>query len=246
MTPTPDPQLQSLVERSLARLGAAAGGPVDDPRLRRVVAASDFAADTLGRQPDLLRHLLESDGPLPIPAPVLDPDQPAEWPVVLRRYRAAESTRLAWRDITGLDDVETILAGSTALAEQCLSLALEACERDFATRHGWMRTTGGAAPDRLRPRQARRRGAQLQLRHRPGLRLRLRRPGRGQRRPASAGGRTVLLAPGPAARAPPWRAHRRRVLPPGRPAPAPLRQRRPQCLVARLDGARSEEGRVGK
>ena len=143
MSATPDPQLQSLVERSLARLGAAAGGPVDDPRLRRVVAASDFAADTLERQPDLLRHLLDSDGPLPIPAPVLDPDQPAEWPAVLRRYRAAESTRLAWRDITGLDDVETTLAGSTALAEQCLSLALEACERDFATRHGWMRTTGG-------------------------------------------------------------------------------------------------------
>src|SRR5690606_26542912 len=107
MTATPDPQLQSVVERSLARLSSALGGPGDDPRLRRVVAASDFAADTLERQPDLLRHLLGSDGPLPIPAPVLEPDQSAQWPVLLRRYRAAESTRLVWRDITGLDDVGT-------------------------------------------------------------------------------------------------------------------------------------------
>ena len=148
MTAPPDPQLQSLVERSLARLSAVMGEPVDDPRLRSVLAASDFAADTLERQPALLRELLAADGPLPLAPPVLEPGSAADWPALLRRYRAAESTRLVWRDVNRLDDLAATLAGSTALAEQCLTLALEACELDFAVRHGRMCTTGGE-PRRL-------------------------------------------------------------------------------------------------
>ena len=138
-----EPLLQPLVERGLARLAAAVGGPVDDPRLRRVLVASDFAADTLAREPSLLRRLLEDDGVQPIAGPLLEPGGGDRWPALLRRYRAAESTRLAWRDVNGLDDVGQTLAGSTALAEQCLTLALDACELDFAARHGVMRTRDG-------------------------------------------------------------------------------------------------------
>ncbi|WP_251276959.1 hypothetical protein, partial [Enterobacter hormaechei] len=87
--------------------------------------ASDFALDTLVRQPGLLSQLAQPGCP-PLPTPVLDPVQPGEWPAQLRRWRAAMSTRLVWRDLAGLDDVAQTLAGATALAEDCLRLALDA------------------------------------------------------------------------------------------------------------------------
>ncbi|MCE7033389.1 bifunctional [glutamate--ammonia ligase]-adenylyl-L-tyrosine phosphorylase/[glutamate--ammonia-ligase] adenylyltransferase [Lysobacter sp. GX 14042] len=145
---SPEPSLDPLVERGLARLSAASGGPVDDPRVRRVLAASDFVLDTLVRQPGLLRQLLVDDGARPLPVPVLGLDGADGWPALLRRYRSAESARLAWRDINGLDGIADTLAGSTALAEQCLQIALAACEHDFAGRHGVLRATDGT-PRRL-------------------------------------------------------------------------------------------------
>lgn len=143
-----EPLIESLVARGLARLAAAAGEPLDDPRLRRVIAASDFVADTLVAQPELARRLLADDGATAAAVPVLEPGAPESWPAVLRRYRTAESARLAWRDLLGLDTVEDTLAGSTRLAETCLVLALEATEADFARRHGVLRGPEGA-PRRL-------------------------------------------------------------------------------------------------
>ncbi|HRP72704.1 MAG TPA: bifunctional [glutamate--ammonia ligase]-adenylyl-L-tyrosine phosphorylase/[glutamate--ammonia-ligase] adenylyltransferase [Luteimonas sp.] len=133
----------ALAERALARFP---GLPDDAPlreRLRRVAIASDFAIDTLVRQPDLLAQLADDDGAQPLPAPVLDADRRDDWPRLLRRFRSAESTRLVWRDVLGLDDVDATLAGTTRLAEQCLQLALEALERDFAQRHGVVRDSDG-------------------------------------------------------------------------------------------------------
>ena len=69
----------------------------------------------------------------------------AEWPALLRRYRTAESTRLIWRDVLGLDDVDATLAGSTRLAETCLQSALAALEGEFAQRHGVVRAADGSA-----------------------------------------------------------------------------------------------------
>ncbi|WP_251278902.1 hypothetical protein, partial [Enterobacter hormaechei] len=80
--------------------------------LTRLAVASDFALDTLVRQPALLAQLAAPACP-PIPAPVLDPLQPSDWPAQLRRWRAAMSTRLIWRDLAGLDDVAQTLAGAT-------------------------------------------------------------------------------------------------------------------------------------
>src|SRR3970282_2464556 len=68
--------------------------------------------------------------------------------MLLRRDRAAESTRLVWRDVVGLDDVDATLAGSTRLAETCLQVALEALEAEFAERHGVLRDRQGQ-PQRL-------------------------------------------------------------------------------------------------
>ena len=143
------PSLQACVERALARLQpilAQLPAPLaagEQALLQQLVIASDFAIDTLLRQPALLGQLLAPGCP-PIAPPRLDPDQPSEWPVLLRRYRAAASTRLIWRDLAGLDPVEATLAGATVLAEQCLGLALAALEAEFASRHGVVRAEDGS------------------------------------------------------------------------------------------------------
>ena len=63
----------------------------------------DFALETLRRQPELLEQFAKGDGAEAFVPPVLAADDPPSWPGQLRRYRAAESTRLVWRDVLGLD-----------------------------------------------------------------------------------------------------------------------------------------------
>lgn len=145
---TPDPD--DGVARSLQRLRALSpdlAALVDDPvngaRLRQVALASDFAIDTCLRQPDLLADLSADPDAPARPVPTLTPDAPQAWAGLLRRHRAAESTRLVWRDVLGLDDVDATLAGSTRLAEACLVAALDALEADFAKRHGVFRDADG-------------------------------------------------------------------------------------------------------
>ncbi|MFT4255482.1 MAG: bifunctional [glutamate--ammonia ligase]-adenylyl-L-tyrosine phosphorylase/[glutamate--ammonia-ligase] adenylyltransferase [Pseudoxanthomonas sp.] len=145
--PAHDADLDALVQRSLSRLTPDTLAALDEnaqAKLRRLAIASDFAIETLRRQPQLLQRFLADDA-TPIPPPQLHADNAAEWPTLLRRYRHAESTRLIWRDVIANADVEEILAGSTRLAEQCLHLALTALEADFARRHGIVRSEQGEA-----------------------------------------------------------------------------------------------------
>jgi glutamate-ammonia-ligase adenylyltransferase len=146
-----DPALTGIGTRALQRLRAASpqlAQALDAPGaadiVSRVALASDFAIATFARQPQLLIDLLADSGAAPVP-PLLDAGNPADWGALLRRYRAAGSARLAWRDVLGMDDVDATLAGSTVLAETCLQLALAALEQDFATRHGWIRKADGSA-----------------------------------------------------------------------------------------------------
>jgi glutamate-ammonia-ligase adenylyltransferase len=111
-------------------------------RVGRLAVASDLAMTTFARQPQLLPALLR-DSSAPLPCPVLTADNRNEWGALLRRYRVAGSTRLVWRDVAGLDAVPDTLAGSTALAEQCLQLALAALATEFAHRHGVVRAEDG-------------------------------------------------------------------------------------------------------
>ncbi|GAA5082171.1 bifunctional [glutamate--ammonia ligase]-adenylyl-L-tyrosine phosphorylase/[glutamate--ammonia-ligase] adenylyltransferase [Lysobacter panacisoli] len=146
-SPTHSSAIDAIAERAMARLRLSSPDAIDDPqtheRLRRVAIASDFAIDTLVRQPELLQSLLRDDGAHAWPAPTLSPEHRTDWPMQLRRYRTAESTRLVWRDVLGLDEVDDTLAGSTRLAERCLQLALEALEAEFAQRHGVVRDREG-------------------------------------------------------------------------------------------------------
>ena len=150
-TPSLESERSALIERGLARLRAVSAdvdGLLADPhhveRVSRVIAASDFALETLRRQPDLLAVLLHDDGAAPWPVPALLADNTVQWPELLRRYRTAESTRLVWRDVHGLDTVDDTLAGTTRLAEVCLQTALGALEAEFAQRHGVVRAPDGS------------------------------------------------------------------------------------------------------
>ena len=136
-------ELQALSARALQRLRAAGCAIADETALARLALASDFAVDVLTRQPELLAQL-QTDAGTPVAAPLLEPQGQADWARLLRRYRQAESTRLVWRDVVEGADVDEILAGSSALAETCLRLALDALEADFARRFGVVRDAAGA------------------------------------------------------------------------------------------------------
>ena len=63
----------------------------------------------------------------------------------LRRWRAACSTRLVWRDVHGLDDVDATLVGASRIAEQALQAGTAALSASLATRHGVVRAADGTA-----------------------------------------------------------------------------------------------------
>lgn len=145
MMPAMTDSADAHVARQLDRLRAALPtpwAPDAEPALRALAGASDLAIETLLRQPALLDALIAGAEPLPLP--VLSPESRTDWGALLRRHRAAESTRLVWRDVTGLDDVDATLAGSTRLAEQCLQVALDALEVEFAQRFGVVRAGDGS------------------------------------------------------------------------------------------------------
>lgn len=147
-----DAALDTIADRSLAQLRTAAPALAWTDELtsqcRALAIASDFAIGVLVRQPDLLTRWAADTDASPLPPPVLEPANRSDWPMLLRRYRNAESARLVWRDVLGLDDVDATLAGSTRLAEICLQTGLQALETEFAQRYGTVRSPDGT-PQRL-------------------------------------------------------------------------------------------------
>lgn len=144
-----DDVLAPLIERKLALLPADAGWRADAAfmaGLRKLALASDFALAVLASQPELAGRLHADGGAAPAPMPGLDAANRGDWPRLLRRYRQAESARLVWRDVVEGDAVDAILAGSTALADACLRLALAALEDEFAQRFGVVRDADGTPP----------------------------------------------------------------------------------------------------
>lgn len=141
---------QRALERGLARLKTAHPALIatDELRLCPLLRASDFALEACVRQPALLHGLLVDDGAVPASPPTLAAGNRGEWPALLRRYRQAESVRLIWRDVHGLDTLDDTLAGTSALAETCLRCALDALEAEFASRFGRVHDADGA-PVRL-------------------------------------------------------------------------------------------------
>jgi len=120
-----------------------------DTHLRQVLLVSDFAYETLLRSPILLGPELvrlmgdprHADARAGLLATIEDE---AELRAELRRFRKREAIRLIWRDVNGLDPVESTLAGASVLAECCLEAALRHAERQLAMRHGQVRSADGA------------------------------------------------------------------------------------------------------
>jgi len=141
--------VQNIALRACTRLRAA-GFAIDagaEDGIGKLAIASDFAIHTLAAQPELLSRL-QADAATPLAAPVLDAGNRSDWGRLLRRFRHAESTRLVWRDVVEGAPVGEILAGSTALADTCLQLALDALEVEMVQRFGVVRDREGN-PQRL-------------------------------------------------------------------------------------------------
>ncbi|HMB55652.1 MAG TPA: bifunctional [glutamate--ammonia ligase]-adenylyl-L-tyrosine phosphorylase/[glutamate--ammonia-ligase] adenylyltransferase [Arenimonas sp.] len=145
MAPASNPTLSAVQDRAFARLRQACpeafADPVQAEKFSRLALASDFAVDTLCRQPGLCLTLDDAAQP----PPLLPADDEAQWPGLLRRWRAGESARLIWRDLSGADTVDDTLAGSSRIAEQALAAALSALSLQFQARHGAVRDAQGAA-----------------------------------------------------------------------------------------------------
>ncbi len=148
--------LRALIDdrySDLSQRCRAAGVPLHDDagvaeRIRRTLLASDFAFDVLSRQPELLspaglgRLRSGSDASARIDAVKL-PDDEAACMVALRRFRHAESLRLVFRDVNGLDDLPETLSATSVLYEALLGVSLAWSERALAVRYGRSRSDEG-------------------------------------------------------------------------------------------------------
>ena len=120
-------------------------------RIKRVIAASDFAFDALRREPALLgpglvefvndpRH---ASARAKVPAEArADGAGFASW---LRRFRRRESLRLVVRDVLAIDPVEATLAGASELAEAAIDATLAHATRELLPRFGTPRNAAGEA-----------------------------------------------------------------------------------------------------
>ncbi|MBP6310261.1 MAG: hypothetical protein KA350_06290, partial [Arenimonas sp.] len=75
-------------------------------KVQRLATVSTFALDVITQQPELLAELEQPLQPLQ-----LLEDQESEWPRIIRRWRRAQSCKLIWRDIAGIDSVQQTLQG---------------------------------------------------------------------------------------------------------------------------------------
>ncbi len=155
-------ELESLVKRALevlegdgAARAALALAPADvRSSLPRVLAASDFVAESLRRDPRLLAALLSrgdltrrlAPGEIATHAPQLPAATPeGEAQSALRRWRRHELLRIAWRDLAGWADLDETLADLSAFADAAIRSALTYARHGLSARDGEPRSAGGEA-----------------------------------------------------------------------------------------------------
>lgn len=152
--PPLSPALEHLLSERYAELAAhcrAAGVVMHDDagvgeRVRRMLLASDFAFEALRADPGLLTaaglERLRDPAPASARADALRQSS-GDVLAALRRFRRAESVRLVFRDVNGLDEVTDTLAGTTALYEVLIAAALRHAEGAARARHGTPRNAEG-------------------------------------------------------------------------------------------------------
>src|SRR6185312_5057386 len=150
------PALRALIDdryAELAKCCRAAGVPLHDDagvaeRIRRTLAASDFAFEAWRAQPALLspagldRLRSNADAAARIDTLKLPEDETLTL-AALRRFRHAEALRLVFRDINGLDELPETLSATSVLYEVLLESALAWSERALAARYGHARSREG-------------------------------------------------------------------------------------------------------
>ena len=153
--------LRPAVEERLARLDEQ-GGLADVPHepgaadaLPLVWACSDFVADACLRDRELLPWLFAARR-LSEPQELADLERDLESAVVasstddaafmdaLRRFRRRHLARIAWRDLAGLADVDTVLRELSLLADVCIRAACRYADTAMADRHGAPQGSDGA------------------------------------------------------------------------------------------------------
>jgi len=153
--------LRPALEERLARLDEQ-GGLADVPHesgaadaLPLVWACSDFVADACLRDRELLPWLFAGRR-LDEPQALADFECDLESAVVpsstddaafmdaLRRFRRRHLARIAWRDLAGLADVDTVLRELSLLADVCIRAACRYAGAALTARHGAPRGSDGA------------------------------------------------------------------------------------------------------
>jgi glutamate-ammonia-ligase adenylyltransferase len=150
------PELRASLEEKMGTFpySGLANGDVPIDSLPVVWACSDFVAAACLRDETLLPWLF-SEGRLQdgvtedsLNADLeseLDPaDDEAHFMDELRRFRRRQLVRIAWRDIAGCTDVETILAELSLLADVCIRAACRRARDGLVARHGIPRGEDGA------------------------------------------------------------------------------------------------------
>ena len=150
--------LAALAERSPAAAALLAGAPqaVADS-LAAVLAASDFVLDALCRDETLCQQLIARAPSLfagePLPLPALgaeavseDAASEAHFMAVLRRWRRAEFTRIAWRDLAGWASLDETMADLSRAADLALRLAHDFAVGALAARYGRPRSAQRELP----------------------------------------------------------------------------------------------------
>ncbi|MFC3283316.1 bifunctional [glutamate--ammonia ligase]-adenylyl-L-tyrosine phosphorylase/[glutamate--ammonia-ligase] adenylyltransferase [Litchfieldella rifensis] len=153
--------LASLQELDPPSESWAALSPARREQLARVLAISEFAAETLVRYPAWLPRL-DANGELDAApdAETLDQwlaealenaDDEAAMQAVIRRFRRARMLGIVWRDLTRPEETDMwqTAASVSRLAEVCLEGALSWLEAHFAPRWGWPAPCADGNPQRL-------------------------------------------------------------------------------------------------
>ncbi len=127
--------LVPVSERALARLRAANAVPDTAPAtLARVLASSEFVAEALIADRDIVSapDRLEA---APFAAAEALTDE-VLFMAELRRARRRQLARIAWRDLTGIDDTAATLAALSSLADAAIRVACTFATRSLGARYG--------------------------------------------------------------------------------------------------------------
>lgn len=131
--------LREIAERNWARVP----DPPKVPGAALVMACSDFVAAAAAADPGVFAELDRPRSRAEYDAFVADLG--AEPEAVLRRVRRTEAARIAWRDLAGLADLESVVNELSDLADACIQAAYRHAEAELVARFGTPRDAAGRA-----------------------------------------------------------------------------------------------------